>query len=203
MQYDSILEDKIKNIYIPAISTPEHCNEANEAEKNENNAKTYPATTYEVTAEDKEPTFSKNEPSQSKFFRSYPEAILNRITSTSMTHKNIFKKNCTERYVLQSGFRCGTVKLQDSVYIIRNTCPFDVFVQILLSAAVDDSTYFKFVHSEENDVFKLIKAFIEEGPTATIYEMRLIMLKPLFEHDAIGSPANIWNTFFQTTPSIF
>lgn len=219
MQYDSLLEEKIENIYIPATSTPEHCNEANDAEKNENNAKTYPASKHEVTAEDKEPTFSKNGPSQSKFFRSYPEMILNRITSSSMTHKNAFKNKSTERYVLQNGFRCGTVKLHGSVYTIRNTCPFDVVVQLLLSAAVDDSNYFKFVHSEENDVFKLIKAFIEEGPTATIYEMRFKMLQPFFEHtkaitgtknhelvtsyDATGSPADIWKNFFETTPSLF
>lgn len=145
--------------------------------------------------------------------------ILNRVTSSSINHKNVFKKKSTKHFVLQNGFRCGTVKFDNSSNIIRNTCPFDVIVQILFTTAVDDSKYFKFMQTEENEVFNLVFKLIENGPSADVYKMRFTMLKPLFEHtkvttatkkrvivnsyDATGSPADLWRTFFENTPSTF
>lgn len=65
-----------------------------------------------------------------------------------------------------------SVKISDSYYLFRNTCPFDSVMQVLFVCYADSSEYAKFVDEQNYVIFQMIRNAVRDGITVQTYRKR-------------------------------
>lgn len=109
---------------------------------------------------------------KSKYFKSFPE----------IRQRNLLTTKLMKPHLLPNGNRCrrGVAMDGDTVFV-RNTCPFDSLVHILMTRAIDDVHYASYIEKSKNKTLRYVSAFMKSGPNADILRQRVKILQCIYD----------------------
>lgn len=89
--------------------------------------------------------------------------------------------------ILRNGNLLNTININNNVYKVNNTCPFDSLLHSLATMFVDYDLYRNFITNSENQFLGVVKYFVEFGANQNMYRKRAqLILENYTSHTLLG-----------------